>query len=300
MKKQFFTFLMMIALVIVAGSAMAQADTNLKPSPSKKYSYTWKNVNTGTGGTHDFLYSSSPTDPNAAIAISLYAEDNEILTDPEITTSGDLVNESAVAYITWDKTAAGQTYYLWLQTQTTGASGCLNYRYVKIEVAIDYQLEVLGFQPHDVDATTLDGVVALTQPVGELCLDFADRTDAIFNSEGNLDDDGSLYLVFKASQVATGDYGWAASFTTTSSATPEYLDPADDTWKPYTVAVNVADEAVQYFRLKLAAVLVPDPNVTLDATLAVTEATTGKTDGFADNNTGDAIAKAIPAIGDFE
>jgi len=291
MKKQFFTFLMMIALVIVAGSTMAQ-DTNLKPSPSKQYTYTWKNVNTGAGGTHDFLYSSSASDPTAAIAGTLYTE-----ADP---TSGALVDASASVKITWAASAAGQTYYLWLQTQTSGASGCYNYRYVKIEVAIDYELEVLGFQPHNVDMATLDAVTPINLTGDELCLDLADRTDAVLNSEGGSDDDGNLYLVFKASQVATGDYGWAASFTTTGSATREYLDPADDTWKAYTAAVNVADNAVQYFRLKLAAVLVPNPDVTLDATLAVTEATTGKTDGFADNNTGNAIAKAIPLIGDFE
>lgn len=45
MKKQFFTFLMMIALVIVAGSAMAQSSTN--PYQGGKYTYTISTDNAG-------------------------------------------------------------------------------------------------------------------------------------------------------------------------------------------------------------------------------------------------------------
>jgi uncharacterized alpha/beta hydrolase family protein len=57
MKKQLFSLVMMLALVIVAGSAMGQ--TKSTPYPGGTYNYTVSDIKAFSGGTVTITYSGS-------------------------------------------------------------------------------------------------------------------------------------------------------------------------------------------------------------------------------------------------
>jgi hypothetical protein len=156
MKKQFFTFLMMIALVIVAGKAMA-ANTKYTPFIGSKFTYQ---VSSTTNLDEVNFYVtldnvSNPTGSGQAVGVA-----------SAVITSGDLVRAyrafvstgAAISVeVEWKAMpSSGTTYLLWVQAKAPGASGCSNWRHMVI-TPLDYVVDFV-VTAYGRDATFNGGV----------------------------------------------------------------------------------------------------------------------------------------------
>lgn len=140
MKKQFFTFLMMIALVIVAGSAMA-ANTKYTPFIGSKFTYQ---VSSTTNLDQVNFYVtldnvSNPTASTQAVAIA-----SAQITSGDATNAYKAVvsNGSAISVeVEWKAMpSTGTTYLLWVQAKAPSGLGCSNWRHMVI-TPLDYVVD---------------------------------------------------------------------------------------------------------------------------------------------------------------
>lgn len=133
MKKQFFTFLMMIALVIVAGTAMAQNETSVYPGGT--YTYTLK----GVGSV------------NAATAVVDYTGNNETITQlsSSYTIAAAATNHTVTFTVKYGTEASPATDGDITVVITDGTSGCSN----NIKLTID----VLPLPTITLSLATADG-----------------------------------------------------------------------------------------------------------------------------------------------
>lgn len=117
MKKQFFTFLMMIALAIVAGKAMAANETSVYPGGT--YTYTLKNVGS----------------VNAASAVVDYTGANETITQVggSYTVTAGATNHTVTFTVKYGTEATPATDGDITVVITDGTSGCSN----NIKLTID-------------------------------------------------------------------------------------------------------------------------------------------------------------------
>lgn len=143
MKKQLFTFVMMIALVIGAGSAMGQTKTT--PYPGSNYSYTLSSIGLQSVGTGKIILKSDGgtlvPDLNIASNWSVTTATNQTPTDLVPTASGGnsyaITVPSATTAITfsilYDAAIIAGDYDLYVEiTQTAG--GCSNI--IRLDVAV--------------------------------------------------------------------------------------------------------------------------------------------------------------------
>jgi len=287
MKKQLFSLVMMLALVIVAGSAFG-APSKQNPLIGTTYTYTWKTVNTGSSGTVSYAVTlGDATNPSTPLTDG--AEFS--VTTPMSFTAP---TSDAVISIKWNASAlvTSTSYKLWLIASTS--DGCSNYRNVTITPAIDFTLEALGLRAKALDPTTLNATLGNAANNAE-CQILSVRDDAVLASDGSTSD-GYVYLVFRAKQTFNFNKAWDA---TLSPSTGNVENWNGTSWVSGGAVTSIVTNTVQYFRIKVPAVVLNSTALTLTGTLVAVDAN-GKTDSDSSNDAIAGIIKPIPSIGIFE
>lgn len=122
MKKQFFSIVMMIALVIVAGTAMAQ--TKITPYPGGKYTYTISGLKVNTAGT------ATITTSNAGMVVSNIVDQ----TSASILLNAILPTTTALTFdVTYDPGMA--TGLQSIMFELTDGAGCKNNIHYNVTIA---------------------------------------------------------------------------------------------------------------------------------------------------------------------
>jgi len=287
MKKRVFTLLTMIALVALVGSAWGQ--TNVSPIIGTTYTYTWADVTTGAGGSTSYAVTlSTSDDPTTAVQAegTVYEE--------EVANTWAASGDDVVIQLSWTPAAlANADYKLWLIATTAAPNSCSNYRSVTIAPAIDFELEVLGLRAEAIDPTTLDATAGNADNTAQ-CQDIEFRDDADLEVEGGTND-GNVYLVFRASQVFDFNKAWDATLVA-STGTVQYWDGSD--WQTGGAVTDIPTNTVQYFRVRIPAVIVANPAVDLLGTLTAVDED-AKADANSTNDAISGIINPIPSIGAF-
>lgn len=205
MKKQFFTFLMMIALVIVAGKAMAQTNSKLTPAQGSKWTYTLGGMSSNNLDAVTFNVNESNTDFTAVIGTS-----SDVTIENASTA---IASGSASVDVTWNVSSG--TYYLWVKVQDNagvGPTNCSNYRFLEINpIANSFVVTVYGMGTDDNDAYT--NLSANSDNLTD-CSEFV-GADFDFNG-GN--SDGSSYVYFSVERTGgNASSTWSFIFTLTNS-----------------------------------------------------------------------------------
>ena len=287
MKKQLFSLVMMLALVIVAGSVFG-APSKLNPLIGTTYTYTWKTVNTGAAGTVNYAVTiGSATNPDVPLTAG---------SEFTVTTAMSFTAPSsdAVISIKWNPSAlvTATSYKLWLIATTSG--DCKNYRYVTITPAIDFALEALGLQAKALDPTTLNATAGNAANKAE-CQILSVRDDAVLASDG-VTADGNVYLVFRAKQTFDFNKSWNASLAQSTGDVENWNGTA---WVSGGSVTGIATNTTKYFRIKVPAVVLNSTALTLTGTLTATDVDL-KADSDISNDAIAGVINPIPSIGVFE
>lgn len=259
MKKQFFTFLMMIALVIVAGSAMAQTNVAPYANGTTEYTYTWSGL-TPLATTHTFALRATAPVANVAVPTT---DDPAIAADYTWGTKS-VSGVTATAKITWKNSANGNDYFLVFIA--TNAS-CTNYRYVQISPTspVDFSIIALGVSGN-ANGTDLNITTSTTDLTGtsDCPPNPEDRVGA--NYLESAEDDGTAYVFFKVNRNnGTTANEWTVTLNNSSSVSTAYSTNGT-TWTATTTNSNVD---VLYVRLEI------DVPVGATATTVSSEITAG-------------------------
>jgi hypothetical protein len=298
MKKQLFSLLMMLALVVVAGSAMAQTNVAPYANGTTMYSYTWSGVTPITTTHGFFVLSAAPTaTPTSSTATAAHYDIGAGADAP--TPDGG----TATVKITWNNASNGGTYYVaFVATNAT----CTNFRYIQVlpKAPVDFTIYAVGVtgQPNGTDltlnTTTADGDASCAPEL---------RVGADYLSGSGTEGNGSVYVFFRVDRLnGTIANDWTADITTTASSggiTELRYSTNGTDWT--TSLTNAADNNVLYVRA-----LIPIPtNVTaVTVSSSIVQATTFETlaaggtavDYEATNNGPKTyIVSPVPTIGSF-
>jgi hypothetical protein len=216
MKKQLFSFVMMLALVIVAGSAFAQP-AKYTPVVGSQWTYTVGGLNNGD-----------------AVAFSL----NQITTAPGGTAGGTMSLASTVvasnsASVTINWTGTPGIYNLWIVVTGQGAGTCSNQRYVPVTLsANNFNATIIALGTNT--ASEYPSWNTATSKATD-CPVFS--KDANFlSTSGN---DGKSYVFYKVSKIADNNGTWDFSVASSiSGGTVEYYDGSS--WST-TAPTNLPD-----------------------------------------------------------
>lgn len=217
MKKQLFTFVMMIALVIVTGSAMGQG-SNILPEIGSTKTYTVNGLT--SGDTYAFIVSSNLEDiQNAASTVpnTEYAFVGA--------SSGPVIATGIVtAQITWKKLG---NYRVWI-TVTDAAGGCINYLYVPVEVVHNnFNVSIIALGTGDERDTDINAKSEVTTD----CPKFVDE-NFIHSADNN---EGSTYAYFKVTRSVT------TASTSNWTLTPAISGTAEDNITKWESSINGAN-----------------------------------------------------------
>lgn len=228
MKKQLFTIVMMIALVIGVGSAMGQS-TNTAPYEGANYTYTVNSLNTVAANGDDVYFyvtlatANDPLATGAAIVKSASANVGVWYTsDAESYTDNVLASRSI--NITWGPASGGNQYRLWVVVQD-GTSSCYNYRYIPIapvENSFDIGIYAMGIGDNTNTGGFADPATA-TSASG--CISLVNRYETDFDASSEPTSDGKSYIYFRVKLVGPTSTAYSWKFT------PVFTDMADATWE---------------------------------------------------------------------
>lgn len=241
MKKQFFTFLMMIALVIVAGSAMAQVSpgTSLAPYANgiTEYNYSWSGI---TGGdTYNFWVTTTEPTMAALPTTNQSTDDYELGTPTTGATSS--------IKIKWKESSTANEYYVSLVVKTTNS--CSNFRYVKVVPIEPVKFVVLALGVDGASNGSNINLAAATSVVTSTVCPPALRDGADYDETDGTVNDGALYVFYRVDRVNGIEANdWTADLDVVSSITKitakEYSIDGGATWDDIvtgTATVNDAD-----------------------------------------------------------
>lgn len=283
MKKQFFTFLMMIALVIVAGSAMAQSSA-VSPYAGAKHNYKWGGIGTANSETFQFYITSDASGATRVADQSNYVMAANGTTGTFVQTDGSENFNGTVpgggevdVDITWDAGLAASTqFYLWLRIDDN--KSCYNTK----KVLITIQLNNLNFTIAQLTATTnwatSDALAVDDSTIPEECLDESTITSGDGNSGYNA---GTTTLYYKIKRVGGSVNTWDLDLALTANPAYTYSITVNDGSSnlinnaPGTANVagtthNLSNVGASVNALLVTVVLVNDPSVTSNSTLAAT------------------------------
>lgn len=142
MKKQLFTLVVMIALLIGAGSAMGQSAA--APYVGSKFTYTVD------GLTKDNVFEFAVTSNTADLSTTGVAiTSGGVFTSSNILPATGVVTDDKTASIdiVWNSGSVTNTYRLWIKVKVNAAATCWNYEYMNvtpISNQLDFTVVALG------------------------------------------------------------------------------------------------------------------------------------------------------------
>lgn len=302
MKKLLFSFVMMIALVIVAGTAFGQSKYT-DAYVGANHNYTVGGLN--TGDEYQFIITAATivTPPLNPVAGSVFD-----MSSGTGTTVGT-APISVTANIKWNTIG---DYNVWLQVKN-GTTGCYNYRYQTVHVTA-YPVKFTAFALTAGDDLTLPGQITIAGgPNISACPGFVNEN---FNAAvGNTPTEGSTYIYFKITRSlttgTTSNSNWTFTPSTTNSTATGWAYSYDandfastismDT--PFTVDNSSEKHDVIYIRATLANVVETTPNVTLNIGTATTSTAFEVTGNIKDTSVADDMStlnlNLLPQAGGF-
>jgi hypothetical protein len=291
MKKQLFSFLMMLALVIVAGSAEAQSSYSA-PYVGAEQIYKWSAV---TAASYSYAVTTSNTSPSTAVVAptTIYS----VSTGSLAPSGGLAAASSADLGIKWLAGSVGTTYYVWLVA--TSADGCVNWRYVTVvpEVnKVDFVLTALGLYTKAEAIASLNAATA--KDGGNDCPTPSLRDGAIYDSNGSTDD-GDVYAYYRVSQGTDNNPDtWTFAFSSNIGTVEYYNGTA---WVAYSAALTArVNGSVQLLRVMIPTPIATDAVKTITGTIsAASEETTGLADSDSGNDVQSFTVNRVAAIGGF-
>lgn len=262
MKKLFFSFVMLVTLVIVAGSAIAQ--TNLAPIEGMNFTYTVNGLNTVPANGDDvyfYVTLASANDPltvGAAIANSGTPGTGVWYAASGSESYMDNVLASLSINITWGSTSGGNSYRLWVVVKD-GTSNCYNYRFIPVN-PMDNTFDIGIFAVGIGDNSLTGGLdLANTTANGSNgCISLDKRYDIDYDASNQPTSDGNGYAYYRVKLVgpASTAFSWkfTPAFTNMTDATWEYSVDLTS-WVSYTIGATTvpqadADQTV-YLRAKM-------------------------------------------------
>lgn len=253
----------MIALVIVAGKAMAQGSLAPYANGTTVYTYKWENV-TGATSQNFWVTTTAPTMaalPSADQSTSDFTKDAATITAA-----------SSTVTITWNSSAAGNTYYVTLVASSTNS--CSNFRYVKVLPKDPVRFEIYAVGVSGASAGT--GLTFTNNATGAaLTVCPPDTRDgADYDETDNTVADGSVYVFYRIDRVnglVTND--WTANVAVTPSlaasiANTDYTIDNGTTWTPVPATGNVTNDAGNnsiLVRVKIGVPVGENPNALVGA-----------------------------------
>lgn len=204
MKKLFFSFVILVTLVIVGGSAMAQTGSTMaNPYVGSTYTYT---VNGVTGSFYGiYVTATSVTDGSTASTTQVASSDVSVSGN---TGTSSYSNSNITATINWKKAGS---YRIWAVVMN--AEGCYNFVYKDITVTdqtVEYKVIALGEVSGNTDESHTGSVVFS----GE-CFQ---KTGATYDGAATL---GTTVLYYKVVRTAKKNDAWSfnANFVTGTTGT---------------------------------------------------------------------------------
>jgi len=291
MKKQLFSFVMMLALVIVAGSVFGQG-TNKLPWVGVDKTYTVTGL-TDADTYAFYVTSTSVTLPTSANDIDAAGNTYAFVSGQ----SGTVASAQAVMHIIWKSTT---TYRLWIETSR---AGCSNYRYVTVtpENAIDFSITGIGsgLDTYDASAAGDDG--------GNIC---AVPYNTNYDQEGGSYNSGSTYVyfkVFRTNGITANNWSFTLAMSLNAinltSSDIQFSNTGTGAWNSLA-SLNITVTAQDNYYLRVPIALLTNANRDIVGTIsAMLEANTGLSEVVSAphtaNNTDTSTLKATPATGTF-
>lgn len=300
MKQRIFTLIALAAMVLIGGNAMAQS--------TARDAYV--------GATHNYAVGSLDDQDVWTFIVTLQTENLQNGDSPTpvdgtefdfvTTNSGTVVaatSTSADVDIKWN--TAG-TYRVWIEVKDEGATGCSNYRFVKVTVTDNnFNVVIVSLGSGDENDTDVSAFTAKTTD----CPAFVDEQ---FDDDLT-DTEGSTYVFFKVTRTvtaaSTADWKFTPTIGGTATVTTWESSVDGANWatvttigNQFTVSDATGTEDNVWFRAKVTNATEATPDLTFNfGATAVEVAGTGTIADQDDSgsNTATLTLNALPAIGDF-
>lgn len=276
MKKQLFTFVMMIALVIVAGSAFGQG-TKTTPYKGGTYSYALGGIVVNTNGYAKITYNGAD-----ATIKNVEGDGDDYVADTEIPIASGSTFELNFD-ITYGATAGNGTI-----TVLVTADGCTNQITLAIVPAV---------------APTIDLTVAPLSSVA-----FCQKAEGVDNNEAaSVDQTNSLtFTVSQSIGNAPADYTWGYTIDLPNPGLTGYTVTKGGSAVSFPLVVSGISKTTtsEVYTVTFTTTTGEDP-MDIEATLtavSLTENSGGANylETVTNNNTGKVTVKSMPSIGSFD
>lgn len=284
MKKQLFTLVMMVALVMTTGSLMAQS-TKSAPYVGSTYTYSVSGV---TGSAYGiYVTANTVTDGSTASANQVA---NTVAIVSSNTGNAGYVNQAISANINW---LSPGTYRIWAVVEN--AEGCTNYIYKDITVIsqnVEYRVIALGQSSGNLDFTHF-GSTILT---GE-CFQ---KTGATYENSSAAS--GTSVVYFKVVRTAPANDAWSFTATFSGDANINSIawgttaSPAIPTTSGSTINVTTTNNEA-YFAVTIADAT-SDKSVILTAS-SYDESSTTISQTVINDDSAEIRIEGLPSIGTF-
>jgi hypothetical protein len=269
MKKQLFSFVMMLALVIVAGTAMAANETSVLPGGT--YTYTLKGVSS----------------VNAATAVVTYTGTNATITEllSSYTIAAATVNGTVTFKVLYGSQVLPSTSGDIVVTITDGTSSCSNS--IKLGITVT-------------PAPTIDLVMTATQDqYCQTTLTTTNNTAASSNSANTL-----TYTITKAVTSAPTTYTWGYTISLPNDGLSSFVVKRNGVVTAPGAFTGIASGATEVWTVEFVTTTnLAAKSITATLTagkLTDTTSAAGVYDETVTTNNSDVVTvKSMPAIGTF-
>jgi hypothetical protein len=244
MKKQVFTFLIMLSLVAITGKVFGQGSTPMAPYNGATHTYVVNGLT--DGDTYSFGINKSSAGFSHEGSVDYSATGT--LDPVTATVSGN----TASLEVTWNVGAGSGPYYVWIRIQDS--EGCYTYRALPVTPvnappAYTVDFTVIAFDGTGDETTTAGALTggSYAVAVSDVCPSFIGEDWVLDALNDASTTDGSTYVYFRVNRYSTQASGWNITPATSGASTWEVSTDASS-WSTMNATQSVASGNVLYVR----------------------------------------------------
>ncbi len=246
MKKQIFTFLIMLSLVAITGKVFGQGSTPMAPYNGATHTYVVNGLT--DNDLYVFAINTSSTGFNHAASGDYTVVSGTV--DPGA--PGTVSGSEASLEVTWNVGTGSGPYYVWIRIQDS--EGCYTYRALPVNPvdappAYTVDFTVIAFDGTG-DETTTSGTItggSYEVAVSDVCPSFIGEDWVLDALDDATTTDGSTYVYFRVNRYSTQASGWNITPATSGASTWEVSTDASS-WSTMDATQSVASGNVLYVR----------------------------------------------------